>query len=477
MTLMALGRSLSGGLLFEPQEEETVADALLSSLERNVAEVRALAKTTARAIAFQGEVERHTLDVTDPRSAGWAVLVHESAAGNSGILAALRPLAEHRWADISRPLVFRGEPPAQWLDWLHRELFQREEMGQQVPRYVLVVGGPDLVPFAFQAFLHTVAHVGRLDFEDLAHLESYVSKIVRLETAPAPVVDRRVIMFAPDDGPRDPTYYSREYMVKPLAAHVRDKFGIAVDEITEDNATKQNLGAALVGSRPALVYAASHGLGATNESLDVQRRYNGAICCRHRGPMLPNGLFTADDVPADVPFLEGAVFFQFACYGFGTPAQSDFAHWIQGVPRSNAPADFVAALPKKLLANPRGPICYVGHLDVALLLGFTDAQRPMLTRRWHSRIAPFRSAVERLLEVTPAGFALEKMNQKYATTNAILTNQYDEEKSGEIVWSADTRATLVDTWLSRGDAQNFMVLGDPAARLRIPAAEVPHGDA
>ncbi|MGZ9190290.1 MAG: hypothetical protein ACXW39_09570, partial [Nitrospira sp.] len=29
-------------------------------------------------------------------------------------------------------------------------------------------------------------------------------------------------------------------------------------------------------------------------------------------------------IPANEPFLEGAVFFQFACYGYGTPAQSDY---------------------------------------------------------------------------------------------------------------------------------------------------------
>jgi hypothetical protein len=476
MTLMALGRSWSGDLLFSPREDAEVADDLHASLTRNVGEVRALAKATANAIAFQGgEVERQPFDVTDPRSAGWAFLLHADDSQNSELRDALRPLAEHRGMDATKPLLYRGEAADRWLEWLHAEYFKREEQGLPVPRYVLIVGGPDQIPFAFQAFLQTVASVGRVDFNaDVQKLNAYASKVIRIETAPAPVVDRHVIMFGPDGGTSDPTYYSREYMVKPLAEHVREKFAFSVAEIVEDDATKTKLAAALADSRPALVYTASHGLGGTTEPLEKQRQFNGAICCQHNGPLTPDAMFSADDVPTDRPFLEGSVFFQFACYGYGTPAQSDFAHWLRGAPKSNAERDFVSALPNKLLAHPRGPIAYVGHLDIALLLGFTDAKRPMLTKRWHSRIAPFRSAIERLLAVNPAGFALEKMNQKYAATNAILTHQHDEEKAGERKWSEEAGDQLIDTWLSRADAQNFMVLGDPAARLRIPKTEVPN---
>lgn len=471
MKVMALGRDWSGELLFPPRDDAQVASELHTALERNVGQVRSLLKATAPGISFRGpEVSSPGVDVTDARSAGWSVLLHADDTSNTELLDAIRVLAEHRGADLSTPLVFRSEPPARWLDWLHAEYLKREDVGLVVPRYLLIVGGPDRVPFAFQAYLQTFAHVGRVDFgTDVAALRTYAEKIVRLETAPEPVVDRRVLMFAPDGGIDDPTHYSREYMVKPLAAHVRKKFQIAVDEIAEDDATKEALVAACSTSRPALVYTASHGLGATSQPLDIQRRYNGAICCHADGPLSLGSMFSADDVPMDRPFLEGAVFFQFACYGLGTPAQSDFAHWIDGAPSSNAPADFVAALPTKLLSHPRGPISFVGHLDIALLLGFTDAKQPILTERWHTRIAPFRSAVERVMSVRPTGYALERMNQKYAAASTILTLRYDEEKRNERGWTSKDADDLLDTWLSRGDAQNFMVLGDPAARLRIPA--------
>jgi hypothetical protein len=472
MTVMALGRDWNGELLFPAREQDDVANELRAALERNVAGVRALAKATQGGLAHYGS-PLEGVDITNPRDVGWSVLLHADDAANTDLRAALDVLARHRGADLTKPLVYRDEPAAKWLEWLHAEYLKRDEDGGVVPRYVVIVGGPERVPFAFQAFLQTFAHVGRVAFgADLDALAAYATKVVRLETAAEPVVDRRAVMFGPDGGIRDATHYSRMYMVNPLAAHVREKLRVPVDEIVEDDATKEGLVAALSGSRPALVYTASHGLGASSQPIDVQRRYNGAICCQTDGAQSLESMFSADDVPTDRPFLEGSVFFQFACYGFGTPARSDFAHWLPGTPANNATADFVAALPTKLLSHPRGPIAFVGHLDIALLLGFTDAEQPFLTKRWHTRIAPFRSAVERLLAVRPTGYALERMNQKYAAANALLTSHYDAEKREERGWTSKEASELVDTWLARGDAQNFMVLGDPAARVRIPAEAV-----
>jgi len=79
-----------------------------------------------------------------------------------------------------------------------------------------------------------------------------------------------------------------------------------------------------------------------------------------------------------------------------------------------AERDFIAALPKRLLAHPRGPIAFIGHLDTAFLHGFADASQPHTLDRWHARIAPFKKAVDRLLGVQPSGLAMEGINERYA---------------------------------------------------------------
>jgi hypothetical protein len=450
-------------------EEKAVLQSLVSSLSANVGMVRSMARATSEGVAFRGEVRRVALDPGDPKAAGWTYLINTKNPLKKEIEAVLKPLAQHRgMPEPKQPLPFGDEPPEQWLDWLHDHYYALELEGKKVPHYILIVGGPDQVPFRFQSLIDSVANVGRVDFDKTEDLKSYVDKLIRLETAQDPAVERDVVVFAPDGGPSDPTYYSREYMAKPLADHITKEFGLPTRTVFGDDATKENLIKALRGKRPALVYTASHGLGATNESLDIQKRLNGAICCQCPGQLTLDDLFAGEDIPMEEPFLEGAIFFQFACFGYGTPAESDYTHWLQNVPEKYAQEDFVAALPKRLLAHPRGPIAYIGHLDTAFLHGFADPEEPQTLDRWHTRIEPFVAAINRLLRVQPSGLAMEDMNNRYSVCNAILTNTYDRQQRGTLKWTDELGRRFLDYWIIRSDAQNYMIFGDPAAHLRIP---------
>jgi hypothetical protein len=467
--IMAFGLKMSGELLFQPVDEEQFRKSLVAALPGNAAAMQAMADNTSRGITFRGEVKQTVINPGDPRQAGWTFMVAKDDPQRQQIGQILQPLAVHRgMADPSAPLIFSGEPEENWGDWLQDNYYALKLNGKQLPHYVLMVGGPEMLPFHFQSLLDTVANVGRLQFDTPEELQQYVEKIIRLETAPDPVVTREVILFAPDGGMNDPTYFSREYMVKPLAQHINQQLNFKTTALMGPDATKAKLAGALKGSKPALVYTASHGLGLSGEPLDRQQRLNGAICCQKAGQLTMQDLFCSDDVPLNEPFLEGAVFFQFACFGYGTPAQSDYAHWTDGVPEKYADKDFVASLPKRLLAHPRGPIAYVGHLDTAFLHGFTDPNDRFILERWSNRIGPFVNAVDQLLEVQPSALAMEDMNQKFSIYNVLLNSVSDRLKRGTLTWTPDSERRFVDSWIIRSDAQNYMVFGDPAATLRIP---------
>ena len=469
MAIMAFGKKMSGELLFDAVDEGQFAHTLAAALERNVSSLRTLADTTSRGVTFRGEIGRRVRDVGDPLEAGWTILVAKDDPRRAEIIETLKRLALHRgMEDPSDPLVFDAESQDGWAEWIQESYYARELDGQKVPQYILMVGGPELLPFHFQALLDTIANVGRLEFDSLETLGQYAEKVIRLETAPEPVVRREAILFAPDGGLNDPTYFSRKYMVKPLNDHIKEQLSFQTTALMGNDATKQNLVNVLTGAKPALVYTASHGLGLTGDPIDRQKRLNGAICCQSQGALTLGDLFCADDVPLDKPFLEGAVFFQFACYGYGTPAESDYAHWLDNVPEKYADVDFIAALPRRLVGHPRGPIAYVGHLDTAFLHGFTDQDDPHIMDRWHARIQPFLHAVNQFLEVQPSGLAMEDMNKKYSVCNVMLNNVYDRLQRGKFKWTPETERRFVDTWIIRGDAQNYMIFGDPAASLRIP---------
>ena len=122
-------------------------------------------------------------------------------------------------------------------------------------------------------------------------------------------------------------------------------------------------------------------------------------------------LITAEDVDGEQPFLEGSVVFQFACFGYGTPAESDFRHWLDGA-GLNSSAGFVAALPKKLLSHPRGPIAFIGHVDTAWLHGFDDPESPYQNNLWSTPITPYKKAIEVLLGCQPVALAISDLNKR-----------------------------------------------------------------
>lgn len=471
MAIVGFGLNLDGRPLFSPMDEQDVADSLRAALARNAETVKRRTDLGTRGVTFRASVTRPVKDVGDPRQAGWSFLLAANDPRRAELIEILRPLAELRgMEDPGRPLVFGGTPgdESSWGDWLQESYWALTLEGKKVPHYVMLVGDPARLPFGFQALLDTVASVGRLDLDAPADIAAYVQKIVRLERATDPVVDREALFFATDAGPNDATSYSRKYMADPLSAHVKEKHGLEVFSLAGSEATKANLVAALQTRRPALVYTASHGLGLIGRPIADQKRLNGAICCQARGEFTRADLFSGDDVPTDRPFLEGAIFFQFACFGAGTPSRSDYTHWLERVPEQYADEDFVAALPKKLLAHPRGPVAFVGHLDTAWLHGFADPNARDIVERWHTRIAPFVTAVDELLRDEPAALAMQTMNERYAALNGVLTNTYDREKRGALQWTSELARRFVDTWILRSDAQNYMVLGDPAAALQLP---------
>ncbi len=459
----------TGKLLIDPLDEMDFADKILGSLRKNSMELSKLTRATTGATTFRGEIERCSIDLGDPRAAGWTFLINSKDPRRNKIVENIRTLAEHRGMENpEEPLFFNNESLDEWFDWMNENYFSAELGMKKIPHYILIVGSPDQVPFHFQSFLDSAASVGRIDFDSLDDMNTYIEKVINLENSADPVVAKETAFFAPDGGPDDPTHYSRLYMAKPLAEHVRKNYKFETCEVMGDEATKDNFLKNLGKLKPALVYTASHGLGAPDESLDIQKQFNGAICCQNiNNQPIDEWLFAGKDVPLDDDFLYGSVFFQFACYGYGTPAESDFEHWL-GDSKMNSEADFVAALPKSLLSHPKGPIAYVGHVDTAWLHGFADPDNPDTLERWNPRIEPFVKAVDMLLQVQPVGLAMGDMNKRYDLGNALLTNTFDRIQKGKLKMTPELQGRFANAFITRSDAQNYMVFGDPAVRLRIP---------
>ena len=75
------------------------------------------------------------------------------------------------------------------------------------------------------------------------------------------------------------------------------------------------------------------------------------------------------------------------------------------------------------------------------------------------RVPPHRP--RRLLNGYPVGSALEYVNQRYAELSIELRITLRIVSSSPL-----NRSEFARTWVANNDAQGFVVLGDPAVRLR-----------
>src|SRR5207244_3017951 len=138
---------------------------------------------------------------------------------------------------------------------------------EALPYYLLLVGGPEAIPYPLQYQLDVQYAVGRICFDTPRQYAQYAHSVVAAERAnPRP---RRAVLVGvanPDDRP---TQASAVQLVQPLADHLRDWQASqpeaqrwTVQSTIGAEATKARFGSLLGGAdTPALLFTASHGLG------------------------------------------------------------------------------------------------------------------------------------------------------------------------------------------------------------------------
>jgi tetratricopeptide (TPR) repeat protein len=402
------------------------------------------------------------VDPANVADAGWAVVFDDSATQE--IRDALVPLIEHRrlLTDDSRTRILdyhNGESPREWLT--RHGVAAGTVDPTKVPYYVLLIGPPTAIPFRFQYLLDVEYAVGRLAFDTADEYSTYATSVVAYETTNHD--ERRTVAFFGTRHVGDrATILSADDLVRPLADGLQTSKISFVGDDAGAEATKANLLSLFRKDgkdRPAVVFTATHGLGCPAGDTDQTLR-QGALLCQDwqwGTPPTDAEYFTGDDVPADAS-VEALIAFHFACYSAGTPAFDDFAHQT-GSAAQIAPEPFVSSLAKALLGHSRGSaLAVVGHVERAW--GYS-----IETPGAGAQIQPFHNALSTMLAGRPVGYAMKDFNERYAALSTNLSALLEEVDAGADVSDQE----LASLWTERNDAQNYIVLGDPAAGLRVSA--------
>ncbi len=406
----------------------------------------------------------------DPRrleESGWGVVFAHGV--DSAVREALAPLLELRREQAARveeryfrQLVYRpGESKPRFL--------ARHGAGpgaadpHNLPYYLLLVGGPEEIPFRFQYQLDVQYAVGRICFERVDDYARYAESVATAEAGE--VEPRRRALFLAVANPDDrATRRCRDQLVRPLERQLRGWVGgdgWTVEKTLGEETTKAALTDILGGEcTPGLLFTASHGMG-FDPGDRRQRGHQGALLCRDwpgprqwRERIPEEHYFSATDVPASAS-LAGLIAFHFACFGAGTPELDGFEAHRSGQRRRRAECGFVARLPQRLLSHPRGgALAVVGHVDRAWSYAFDWPLAGV-------QVQVFENALRRLLSDYPVGAAMEYFGQRYAELSADLSHELEEIEYG----ASPDFLSLSGMWTANNDARSYVVLGDPAVRL------------
>ena len=419
------------------------------------------------------------IDATQLAQAGWGVVFAHDA--DPAVKEALQPLLALRSAQAGpRFKVYEGEAGYRPGESKSRFLVRHgaDAAGpadpQRLPYYLLLVGSPERIPFSFQYQLDVQYATGRLHLDKLEEYAAYARSVVEVETRGLPLA-RRLSFFGVAN-PDDPaTQLSAQQLVQPLhQAMQKAPHGFQVELIPPGQANRAQLARMLGGAEtPALLFTASHGVEFQCGD-PRQLRHQGALLCqdwpgpRYHGDFKEDFYFAGEHLSSEAS-LRGMMVFGFACYGAGTPRMDEFAGPRGAVDgrQAIAPRDFVASLPMRMLGHPRGGcLAFIGHVDRAWGYSYTWPEA-----RSKSQTAAFESVLLRLLQGQPVGYALEYFNQRYAELSTVLTDLL-QEVSNNLDCDPYELAAL---WTANNDARGYVVLGDPAARLRF--SDQPRTDA
>ena len=411
------------------------------------------------------------VDPNNLAESGWGLLFPKDV--DPAVRAALEPLIEHRRQQVGDPTLFKifdglsayqpGDTVRAWLDRFNVTLaIVDPSLG--VPLYLTIVGSPSQVPFEFQYLLDTYWCVGRLNFETPAEYRAYAEGVVAYETAVAVPQAKRVAVFNTRNLGDRATALLHDQVGAPFATGAKPlgaKQGYQMQALLGDDATKDNftklLQGKLPGGTPALLFSGSHGAGFKSADPN-QAAKQGAIVCQdwEGGPVQPEHYFDASAVPDDAK-MSGLIHFFFACYGGGCPAFDTYSRLPDGSPKPLMDSPRVARLPQRMLAG--GALAILAHIDRAWTYSFQTGRSAPQTQE-------FRDVMTRVLRGDRIGQCTDQFNLRWAVLSAELT---DSQRQRQTLPGQVSDAVLANRWVARDDARNYLILGDPAVRLRVDA--------
>ncbi len=434
--------------------------------------------------------------------AGWGIIFpkvmpEERVEAIRTALAPLLTLREQQAGSLykiysDRAGYFPGEDARAFLRRYHTDPSQPANPAETgMPYYLLLVGSPEEIPFEFQYGLEVQYAAGRIDFDDIAGYHTYARSVVAAEQDDFHLAPE-VTFFAVSHPGDEATQLSAKHLITPVSERLSKRMEQAysqadqdakppawnIDVVPPEQAKRAKLLEILTREKaPAVLFTASHGMQFDPDDPVEQRANQGAIVCADwRGPaekqVLPEYYLSGDVLAGqDDANLLGTIAFLFACYGAGTPKIDDYyrqAYMDKGEVIAEQP--FTAALPKAMLSLSKGgALAVVGHVERVWSLSYLGPEQRvgLGEARRDEHLAVFEAMLDRLLRGHPLGEVMDYFGVRYAALSTELAAAFDADSD---------EYQLAELWTANHDARGYIIIGDPAVRLKVaktPAEATP----
>lgn len=407
-----------------------------------------------------------TVDPHDLAEAGWGVVI--SRDEHPAVVDGLSPLLDRRKreaGELYQELTYQPGRSARSFLWLDCAESPGVLDPKVLPYYLLIVGGPETIPFEIQYQLAINHAVGRVAFDDVGDYRRYAEAVLEAEDHGTDLPRHATIFSVENDRDRA-TALLADHLVAPLRERLAGFADWQLEVWEGKRSYKRDLHRLLGGDdTPGLLLASCHGVRMEPEA-DDQTARQGALLCRDwpggGHDTAPEHSFSHVDLAEDAR-VRGLIVYLFACYGAGTPVEDNFPHEAPegtkvGQPppaRVLAPRPFVARLPQALLG--RGALAVVGHVD----RGWTTAFQWQFRRISADAVRSLEDSLRQLLGGGRIGHTLRPLVRRYTAIAGQMAVNVERVRNGEPI----DEELLAFEWTAHNDARNVLLLGDPAVYL------------
>ncbi len=445
------------------------------------------------------ELANITANANDLVEQRWAIVAAHGSEGDQ-LCAWVRELVAKRAQDqqlkTDEVLQIRVPPrmdAKQAEAWKQREFPQWfDDSEAKRPRYLCILGDVDQVSLPTQEVLAMDGFPGRLVCADEAGYRGYVDKVLRWEGQPPEHERPRALFYTVHDG-TGATRSGHEKLLSPCFAMARHDWDTRGGDGAFRSTQPQLVGHAdgpnpdeflsvAEGRQPTLLFSMSHGMGPPRRrrwTPTQARERQGAMVFGTENPIMPTDL-------ANGWFLPGGLWFYYACFGAGTPNRSAYHHWLDMLAASgmqgmsnlggvlkglDQEGGFTSGVAQAALANPKGPLGILGHIDLAWSYGFEEIRVEEDNQvQGSGRARDYYNLLVNLVAGERLGVVILRLQMALHEVSGKLNRRYNRYKaSGQAAEGSgdDDRIELGNLWMRRQDLLGYVILGDPAVRLPL----------